>query len=91
MLHCVFGHAEFRGRQLEVVRAVLAGRSLLAVLPTGAGKSLCYQLPAVLLPGGPGVWGSKRVHVEVKGGFQLCEGLWLIMRLCHSLNYMLQG
>lgn len=51
VLHCVFGHTHFRGRQLEVVRAVLAQQVLLAVLPTGAGKSLCYQLPAVLLPG----------------------------------------
>jgi len=52
VLQCVFGHSQFRGRQLEVVRAVLTQQALLAVLPTGAGKSLCYQLPAVLLPGG---------------------------------------
>ncbi|GIM01637.1 hypothetical protein Vretimale_6417, partial [Volvox reticuliferus] len=51
LLRTVWGHHGFRGRQLELVRAVLEGRSMLAVLPTGAGKSLTYQLPAILLPG----------------------------------------
>ena len=46
-----FGHAEFREGQEAVVRALLAGESALALFPTGAGKSLCYQLPAVLLDG----------------------------------------
>ncbi len=46
-----FGHADFQGPQLEVVRAVLAGRDALVTLPTGGGKSLIYQLPAVLLEG----------------------------------------
>ena len=43
-----FGHDEFRPGQEPVVRAVLEGRDALVVLPTGAGKSLMYQLPAVL-------------------------------------------
>jgi len=47
----VFGFADFRGRQGEVIERVLAGRSTLAVMPTGAGKSLTYQLPAMLLEG----------------------------------------
>ena len=47
----VFGFASFRGVQEQVVNRVLAGRSTLAVMPTGAGKSLTYQLPAAMLPG----------------------------------------
>jgi ATP-dependent DNA helicase RecQ len=47
----LFGHDGFRPGQEEVVRAVLAGEDVLAVMPTGAGKSLCYQLPAMLLGG----------------------------------------
>ncbi len=46
-----FGLQEFRGRQLEAIRAVMGGRDLLLTLPTGGGKSLVYQLPAVLLEG----------------------------------------
>jgi ATP-dependent DNA helicase RecQ len=46
-----FGHATFRAGQQQVMEALLAGRSALAIFPTGAGKSLCYQLPALLLPG----------------------------------------
>src|ERR687885_2266469 len=50
-LRRLFGFPDFRPGQEEVVRAVLAGEDVLAVMPTGAGKSLCYQLPAMLLPG----------------------------------------
>ena len=46
-----FGHASFRPGQEEIVRAALSGRDLLAVMPTGSGKSIGYQLPAMLLPG----------------------------------------
>jgi ATP-dependent DNA helicase RecQ len=46
-----FGHAAFRPGQQPIVECAMAGRDLLAVMPTGSGKSLCYQLPAVLLPG----------------------------------------
>ena len=46
-----FGFTAFRPGQERVVEALLAGRSALAVFPTGAGKSLCYQLPALLLDG----------------------------------------
>jgi ATP-dependent DNA helicase RecQ len=46
-----FGHRSFRPGQEEIVRAALSGRDLLAVMPTGSGKSIGYQLPALLLPG----------------------------------------
>jgi len=46
-----FGHRDFRPGQEEIVGAVLTGRDVLAVMPTGSGKSLGYQLPAVMLPG----------------------------------------
>lgn len=46
-----FGHASFRPGQEALVRAVVEGRDVLAVMPTGSGKSLGFQLPAVLLPG----------------------------------------
>ena len=50
-LHRHFGHAAFRQGQEPLVRAVLDGHDVLAVMPTGSGKSLGFQLPAVLLPG----------------------------------------
>ena len=50
-LHATFGFSAFRGVQEQVVTRVLEGRSTLAVMPTGAGKSLTYQLPAVMREG----------------------------------------
>ena len=50
-LHRVFGFSAFRGVQEQVVDRVMAGDRTLAVMPTGAGKSLCYQLPSVMLEG----------------------------------------
>jgi ATP-dependent DNA helicase RecQ len=46
-----FGFAEFRPAQKQVIDRVMAGQNVLAVMPTGSGKSLCYQLPALALPG----------------------------------------
>src|SRR6202789_3066187 len=47
LLARTFGFSAFRANQEEVCRAAIAGRDVLLVMPTGAGKSLCYQLPAV--------------------------------------------
>ena len=54
VLRTTFGHPDFRGLQGGVIQEVLAGRSAMAVLPTGGGKSLCYQIPS-LLRGGLGI------------------------------------
>ena len=51
ILHATFGYADFRGRQAEVIERIMAGRHSLAVMPTGAGKSLTYQIPALCRPG----------------------------------------
>src|SRR5919204_3081930 len=50
-LRRLFGHPGFRPGQRDAVEAILAGRDVLAVMPTGSGKSLCYQLPALVAPG----------------------------------------
>ena len=49
-LRQTFGYDGFRPGQDQAIRAVVAGRSAAAIFPTGSGKSLCYQLPALLLP-----------------------------------------
>lgn len=51
ILKKVFGYDRFRPGQAEIVSKLLSGQDVLAVMPTGAGKSLCYQVPALALPG----------------------------------------
>ncbi|MDP2143298.1 MAG: DNA helicase RecQ [Gallionella sp.] len=51
ILHDVFGYASFRGAQQAIVEHVVAGGDALVLMPTGGGKSLCYQIPALLRPG----------------------------------------
>ena len=51
ILKSVFGYDDFRPGQWEVIEAALAGRDVFAVMPTGSGKSMCYQLPALVAGG----------------------------------------
>ncbi|MEW6521520.1 MAG: DEAD/DEAH box helicase [Thermodesulfobacteriota bacterium] len=53
ILQKFFGHSSFRGRQQEIIDHLLAGNNALVLMPTGMGKSVCYQVPALLLPGLP--------------------------------------
>ena len=46
-----FGHSSFRDGQGELADGILSGRDVLGVMPTGAGKSICYQVPALLFDG----------------------------------------
>ena len=51
LLHRIFGHADFRGPQQAIIEHITAGGDALVLMPTGGGKSLCYQVPALLRPG----------------------------------------
>ncbi len=51
ILHTFFGYESFRGHQGEIVHHLVAGKDALVLMPTGAGKSICYQIPSMLRPG----------------------------------------
>ena len=51
ILKTYFGYDSFRNGQENIINAILSGRDALAIMPTGAGKSICYQVPALLLSG----------------------------------------
>ncbi len=51
LLKKYFGYEKFRTGQTEIIEQILASKDCLAIMPTGAGKSICYQIPAMILPG----------------------------------------
>ena len=51
ILKTVFGYDSFRPLQLDIIKNVLSGKDTLAIMPTGGGKSICYQIPALMFPG----------------------------------------
>lgn len=67
VLHTVFGYETFRPLQREIAESVLAGRDTLALLPTGGGKSLCFQVPTLVMASESG-----RDEKQRYGGYGLC-------------------
>ncbi|XP_052732835.1 ATP-dependent DNA helicase Q-like 3 isoform X1 [Vigna angularis] len=70
LLRWHFGYPDFRGMQLDAIQSVLSGKDCFCLMPTGGGKSMCYQIPALAKPGivlvvSPliGGWLSSCVHV----------------------------
>ncbi|MDD2863307.1 MAG: DEAD/DEAH box helicase, partial [Methylococcales bacterium] len=51
ILKTIFGYHEFRGQQREIIEGLIAGQDALVLMPTGGGKSLCYQIPALVKDG----------------------------------------
>ena len=74
-----YGHTAFRPGQEELIQGILAGRDALGVMPTGGGKSLCYQIPALLLPG-------LTLVVSVIQGSTVSAGSGIIGIVMHLLS-----
>ncbi len=76
LLRARFGFADFRAGQARAVRAALAGRSALVVLPTGGGKSLCYQIPALVMDGVTVVVSPLISLMQDQVGAARARGIW---------------
>ncbi|HLL88765.1 MAG TPA: ATP-dependent DNA helicase RecQ, partial [Tepidisphaeraceae bacterium] len=85
VLQRTFGFGAFRDGQEQVVAKLLAGRSVLAIFPTGAGKSLCYQLPALMLDGVTLVISPLIALMKDQIDFLVCKGV-AAARLDSSLD-----
>ena len=83
LLHAVFGFADFRPHQAEVCRKLTAGEDALLVMPTGAGKSLCYQLPTLAREGSGG-GGEPADRADGRSGRQAAAANGLRAERIHS-------
>src|SRR5687768_8994665 len=64
LLHTVFGYPEFRGAQAEIIEHVASGGDALILMPTGGGKSLCYQIPALIREGSAVVISARIAMIQ---------------------------
>ena len=65
ILSSVFGHSDFRGRQAEIIARILQKQHALVIMPTGMGKSLCYQIPALVLANTPASNGPRPLTLVI--------------------------
>jgi ATP-dependent DNA helicase RecQ len=82
VLHRVFGYDSFRGQQQEIIEQVVGGGDALVLMPTGGGKSLCYQIPALVRPG-VGVVVSPLIAL-MQDQVDACEALGIRARFLNS-------
>ena len=84
----VFGHSDFREGQEQIVDAILSGRDIMGIMPTGAGESVCYQLPALMLDGIPIVISPLIIFANAyafKNSFCFSMSLASVSSLCHPV------